>query len=71
MRSKAQRAFDICKADDYLRKATRLLDANHLLSGCQEAELRDLRKHCDDEIGRLSNMEIIDPEEEAEGIIPF
>jgi hypothetical protein len=69
MRTKAQRAFDICKADDYLRRAAKLLSANHLLTACQEAELRDLRKHCDDEIGRLDDMEVVEPEEG--GVIPF
>lgn len=67
MRSKSQRAFDICKADDYLRRAQKLLEGNYLINACQQAELRDLRKHCDDEIGRLDDMEVVS----EDGAIPF
>jgi hypothetical protein len=67
MRTKAQRAYEIGKADDYLRKAAKLLAANLIPDAMHKKEIQQLRKMCDAEISKLDDMEVVD----EEGIIPF
>jgi len=64
MKTKSQKAYEIAKADDYLMKAAKLLEANHIPGAMHKKQILDLRKLCDLEIGKLDDMEEALPEED-------